>query len=66
MTDCLSCDPLHIRQSVCVCVAVVVVIVGYDFDGSRVAGGMELISQMAALCEERKSACACFKGACSV
>lgn len=32
-----------------VCVAVVVVMVGADFDGSRVAGGMDLISQTTAL-----------------
>lgn len=32
-----------------VCMAVVVVTVGSDFDGSRVAWGMDLISQTAAL-----------------
>lgn len=31
-----------------VCVGVVVVMVGSDFDGSRVAGGIDLISQTAA------------------
>lgn len=31
-----------------VCVGVVVVMVGSDFDGSRVSGGIDLISQMAA------------------
>lgn len=49
------------RERMHVYEAVVIIMAGSDFDGSRVAEGMQLISQTAALCKEwqRKTVSVC-------